>query len=747
MEWINWRKDLIASVVVFLVAIPLCLGIALASDAPPFAGIVTGIIGGIVVGAISGSRVSVSGPAAGMIAVVLASISVLGSYENFLLALLLAGLLQIVIGAFRAGFIADYIPSNVIKGLLAAIGILIIIKQLPLALGYMIDSSEVSQNLKVAQETFHIEPLLHLLTHISVAAMLISGSSLIILMLWSRLPKKISETLPAAMVAVLFAVLLNQTFVLLAPGFALSDSHLVNIPVNESFHSIVMHFQHPNFSSWQNINIYIYAAMIAAVASLETLLNLEAAEKMDPHHRYSSRNRELIAQGVGNMASGMIGGLPITSVIIRSAVNIQSQASSKGSTILHGTWLLFSLLFIPQLLNKIPIASLAAILIFTGYKLASIDVFKKMYRQDFAHFFPFVVTIVGIVFTNLLLGVLIGLTASFFFILRQNSKNRLFKINEKHASGDALRLMLPQQLTFLSKAAVIRTLDEIKPNTKVILDANQTTYIDQDILNIIEEFKSAQSVEKKIQLNLEGFKSIYRMADQINFVNVTTSSVQAKLTPAQVLSILHEGNQRFMQNTPIHKNFSEQISNTIAAQHPIAVVLSCIDSRVPIEFIFDTNLGDVFVIRIAGNVVNQDILGSLEFACHVAGAKLILVLGHEHCGAIQAACNNVTLGHLTQLLEKIKPAINQQAQSFAAAENKSSYVSKVTACNVALVKQYLYQNSDILQPMIDDQKIALVGAMYDIGSGMVHFENNAFYNPTHVSDARVSAYQTVSRTL
>lgn len=723
MNWNHIKQDLSASIVVFLVAIPLCLGIALASGAPLYSGIIAGIIGGILVGTLSQSRVSVSGPAAGMIAVVIAATATIGSFHGFLLALMLAGILQIAIGALRAGFLADYVPSNVIQGLLAAIGILIIIKQLPLAFGVTSDTSVVLHSIKSAQQDFSFAPLLHLIHHISLAASIISILSLAVLIFWEKINLSLCKKIPAAVVVVVGAVALNHLFASSAPSFALTDSHLVNIPVNKNIFEVFAQLPHPKFSDYLNPNIYLYAGIIAIVASLETLLNLEAAEKLDPHHRFCSRNNELVAQGIGNTISGLLGGLPITSVIVRTSVNIQTQNHSKASTIIHGGLLLIALLLIPSWLNQIPLAALASILIATGYKLTRLSLFKKMYKEGRAYFTAFIVTVTAIVFTNLLVGVLIGLAVGLFFILRMNSQNSFLHIKEKHTSGEVLRIKLPQHVTFLNKAAMVNALESIPKHSRVIIDVNNTDFIDKDILEVMKEFSTYQAGEKNISLNFVGLQSGYRIKHTSDFIVATTFDVQEKLTPKEVVAFLKEGNQRFVNNTPIHKDFKRQISITSEAQHPIAVVLSCMDSRVPVENIFDLNLGDVFVIRIAGNIINSDILASIEFGCKIAGAKLIMVLGHKRCGAVTAACDEVKLEHLTQLLEKIRPAISRAdielKNERITTRNKIDHVACV---NVQLVQQQLYAQSKTLREQLSSSKIGLVGGMYDVATGEVTFE-------------------------
>ena len=720
------QKDFLSSFVVFLVAIPLCLGIALASNASLFAGIITGCIGGIVVGLLSASNVSVSGPAAGMVAVVLSTVSALGSYELFLLALLIAGLVQVIAGLFRIGFIANYVPTNVIKGLLAAIGILIIIKQIPLAIGYFAPNGHTIEALKSAEEGVDIHYTLSFFSHISLSAFSITLISLLILYTWDKFPYRFFKTIPAAFAVVLFGIIMNIFYREFIPQLALQSFHLVNIPAIQSVSAFVAQFKYPDFSGLQHLPVYLYAIMIATIGSLEALLNFEAIEKIDKRHRYYSRNRELFAQGIGNMVSGMIGGLPITSVIVRSSVNIQAGAKTRWSTVFHGVLLLLSLTFMSSWLNAIPTASLAAILMYTGYKLANYALFKEMYAQGSRYFIPFLITLVAIVVTNLLMGILIGLAVSIFFILWHSSKKSFSIVQEHHPAGEILRLILPQQLTFLDRGSIIDGLNGLKPHSKVIIDASNTDYIDEDIMSIIEEYKGMLHKEKDILFNFEGFQAHYDIADTKHFIQATTYDVQNNLTPTQVLALLYEGNQRFVNNTPIHSNYKQQVAATSQSQHPIAVILSCIDSRVPVEIIFNLTLGDVFVIRIAGNIANIDILASIEFACDIAGAKLIVVLGHQRCGAIQAACKNVQIGHIGSLVDKIKPAIEEalrtQDASLETCLEDPAFIEAVTWHNVHHTKTWLEANSPIIRTLIAEEKVGLIGAYYNITNGQVVFD-------------------------
>ncbi|MCW8409976.1 SulP family inorganic anion transporter [Legionella sp. PATHC035] len=721
-----FKFDFVAAIVVFLVAIPLCLGIALASGAPLFSGILSGIIGGVVVGCLSGSHVSVSGPAAGMAAVVVAAIAHIGDFNSFLVALVLAGVLQVIIGSLRAGFVADYVPSNVVQGLLCAIGILLIIKQLPLAFTLSADFNELKTHLLETTEEITLSPILALYHHLNSGAMLITVLSLSTLIYFDLTKNKILKEIPAPILVVILGVLLNEFFIWTDSSLVQNSPQLVNIPHTNDFHELLSKLEYPNWSALANPQVYLYAIIIAIVASLETLLNLKAGEKLDKKRLHPSTSRELVAQGVGNLTAGLIGGIPITSVIVRTSINIQAGSTSKISTILHGFFILFAVMLIPGTLNKIPLSSLAAILIYTGYKLNKPSIYRNIFAQGSDRFIPFIVTVVCIIVFNLLTGILIGLAVSLFYILKSNSQARINILKEIHPTGEINRLVLPQQMTFLNKAALVAELDSIPRESQLIIDARYTQYIDKEISELLKEFKEEQALNKKIALNMIGFKEHYKIHNYIDFINVTTYDVQSHLSPAQVLNILYEGNQRFLNDNLIHRSNQLDIKHTAKAQHPIAIVLGCIDSRVPVETIFDVSFGDIFCVRVAGNVVNNDVLASIEYACNVVGVKLIIVLGHTRCGAIQSACDGVEKGHITELLDKIKPAIDAENETETNRHSKNTtFVNNVTDLNVANTIQKIYERSSILHQMIEKNDIAMVGAVYNVQTGKVHYNNYA----------------------
>ena len=716
----NLKCDFPAGVAVFLITVPLSLGIALASGAPLFSGLITGIIGGLVVAPLSGSALGISGTAAGLSLIVLPAIQNMG-FSAFLLAALFAGILQIIMGLVKAGVIAYYIPSSVSSGMLCGVGIIIVLKQIPHAVGYDLDY-EGDFSFFQTDNYSSFSELFHMFGNVHPGAMLIALVSLLIILLW-ELPflaqKRFVQLLPAPLVAVLISVLLNEIFTANLPAIVLNELHLVSIPVVENLSTLMQQLHFPDFSERANPQIYIVGFTLALVASLETLLSVEAVDKLDPHKRITPSNQELIAQGVGNICSALLGGLPMTQVIVRSSLNVQAKAKTKSASIINGGLLLVTVLFMPQMLNKIPLASLAAILIVVGYKLATQETFKTIYRSGWNQFLPFSATVLGLIFTNILFGILIGLIIALFAILLENYKSSsYFKAMQ---IGNKTIIRLSEHVSFLNRANLQETLQALPAHSEVVIDATRSTFIDYDIYEIIQNFK-AESHHKHIKIileNMRGFGSL----PPIEAVRSHTYDSQKALTPDQILELLKEGNERFVNNLKSNRNLLEQVNDTSDGQFPIAIILSCMDSRTSVELIFDLGLGDVFSARIAGNIVNDDILGSMEFACKLAGSKLIVVLGHTHCGAIKGAVNNAQLDHLTGLLEKIKPAIDCVKQDLAHDSyiDKDTMIQKVANKNVQLIVNRIREQSNIIAAMEQAGEIAVVGGMYDIETGIVNF--------------------------
>lgn len=488
----NLKYDGPASLVVFFVALPLCLGIALASDAPIFSGLIAGIVGGTIVGALSGSKAGVSGPAAGLTAVVVSAIASLGSFDAFLLALVIAGAMQMLFGALKAGIVAYYFPSSVIKGMLSGIGIIIVLKQIPHAFGY---DADYEGDLTFSQADGHntISELFYMFDYITPGSIIISVASLGILLLWEAVLSKkgkIFSLIQGPLVVVAFGIIYEVITRMYFPGFALESEHLVTVPEPKGFGDFISQFTLPDFSQIGNSEIYFVAATIAVVASIETLLCVEATDKIDPKKRITPTNRELFAQGAGNMVSGLIGGLPVTQVIVRSSANIQSGANTKMSTILHGFLLLISIVTVPHILNLIPFASLASILLIVGYKLSKPSLFKSMFQLGWSQFIPFVATILGVVLTDLLTGIGLGLVIGIIVILKNNFKNSHFMHLSAEQNGKRkIKMTLAEEVSFLNKGAILNELNKIPSGSELTIDTSESESIDYDVKEIIENFK------------------------------------------------------------------------------------------------------------------------------------------------------------------------------------------------------------------------------------------------------------------
>ncbi|MDQ1087490.1 SulP family inorganic anion transporter [Siphonobacter sp. SORGH_AS_1065] len=501
--------DIRGGVVSFLVAVPLCLGIALASGVPLFAGIIAGIVGGLVVGSFSKSALSISGPEAGLIIVVLSAMDSLGTFSTFLLATCLAGIIQILLGYARAGIISNFFPSSVIKGMLAAIGIILIFKQIPLLVGYDGDHAEAFtlfqpdgiNILKQCQWAF---------AHINATAILIALISMGIFFIWEFiLPRKQASLskIPPALIVVATAVLINTFFQLFYPAWALKDNHLVQLPVPADFSGFLKLFTLPDFSQINNPRVYTAAISIALVASLEALLSIEATDELDPLSRKTPSNQELKAQGIGNLVSGLMGGMPLTSVIVRSSISLNAGARTKRAALIHGFMLLVCVITLPNLLNEIPWAALASILFITGYRLARIELFRSQYEAGLVRFLPFITTVGAILLTDLIAGIAIGMLMSLFFIIRETyvkaHQTYTYEMNGK----ESIRIRLGDYVSFLNKASISALLDQIPNGTRVEIDYTQTSYIDSDVQDILQRFETSAQARNiyliRLDTNLE----------------------------------------------------------------------------------------------------------------------------------------------------------------------------------------------------------------------------------------------------
>ncbi len=489
LEGNHLKADLAAGLVVFLVALPLCLGIALASGAPLLAGLVAGIVGGIVVGFLSGSDVSVSGPAAGLTVIVATAAAHLG-YPAFLSAVVIAGVMQLLFGMMRLGAVADYVPTSVIKGMLAAIGIVIFLKQVPHALGRDLDFESDMSFMEPDGKENTLSAIVKALLSASGAAVIVAGLSLAILLTWDKYVVKrvkVLKFVPAPLVVVIVGTLTNEVLRVVTGTMFLKgeDGHLVSLPILASPGDVFDQLVRPSFAAFKDKQVYLSAATLAVVASLESLLSLEAAGKLDPYKRFASPNRELVAQGIGNIVSGFLGGLPVTSVVVRTSANVYAGGKTRYSAIIHACFLAIAVLFLGRFLNHVPLAALAAILLQIGVKLAPVSLFKKMWNEGYESFVPFIVTILAIVFTDLLKGVIIGLCFGIFFVIRANSHSAMTVVSQ----DNYYLLRFNKDITFVHKAELKEKLAAIPDQSSLTVDATRAFYVDRDTFDVLDDFQ------------------------------------------------------------------------------------------------------------------------------------------------------------------------------------------------------------------------------------------------------------------
>lgn len=497
------NKDIPAGLVVFFVALPLCLGISLASGAPLFSGVITGIVGGVLVAWLSGSQLSVSGPAAGLTVIVLNGIESLGSYQAFLLAVVIAGILQLVLGFIKAGVIGLYFPSSVIRGMLAAIGLILILKQIPHFLGADEDFFGEMQFFQPDGRTTFSE-LGYAFANIQLGALIIGIISLAILLAWDKpffKNNKILKLVPGALIAILMAIGINLLFINFFPELSVTTSHLVNLPIINGFEGLKNELTFLSLEPLTNPTLYVVAFTIAIVASLETLLSVEATDKLDPHKRRTPNNRELKAQGIGNIVAGLLGGLPMTAVIVRSSTNVAAGGQTKVSAFVHGIFLVLAVFLLAGFMNQIPLSALAAVLLVVGYKLTKPVLYKSQFKLGLDQFIPFIVTVLAILFTDLLIGICVGLVVGVFYILKANYKSPYFYHKEEHLDKEVIRIRLSENVSFLNKASIVLTLEHMPKNSHVIIDGENSEYIDYDVIEAINNFKNTAH-ERNIQVEL-----------------------------------------------------------------------------------------------------------------------------------------------------------------------------------------------------------------------------------------------------
>ncbi len=729
-------SDLLAGTVTFLVAVPLCLVIAMASGAEPVTGLITGIFAGLLVGSISGTQVMISGPAAGLTTVVAMEIAALGSFEALLLAVIVAGVIQIIMGLMRGGFIKSFVPTSVVRGLLSAIGIILILKQIPHLFGHDTDyEGEMSFVQPDKENTF--SEIIRIAGDLHVGAMTVGIISLGLIYIWLRWKPLRSSGIPAPLAVVLFGFLADYLFSLFGSPWAIGATHRVQVPIIESFSQVSTILKLPDFGQIGNPEIYSAGLTIALVASLQALLTTDAVDRLDRRKRTTPANRELVAQGFGNIVAGFAGGLPMTCEIVRSSVNIDAGAETKRAAIFHGVLLVTAVLVFPQILNMIPLSCLAAILIATGLRLASPKVIGEMWQGGRYQFVPYVVTTLAIVFTDPLYGIIIGLIVSITFILWSNLKRPMRVSIEHHLAGDVTRIELASQVSFLNRSNLRMKLDAMPSGQHVLIDASGAVYIDPDILDTVREYRDVIGPSRGLHVSTRGFRGRYNIPDNIQYLDFVSQALQEKVTPQQVLKYLLDGNERFRTGKLLKRDLGREVSATAEGQHPVAAILYDIDSRAPAESIFDVGLGEVFSVRVAGNVATDAVLGSLEFACGVAGAKVLIVLGHTRCAAvgaaIDAACHPQSevapeCPHLQPLVRSITRVVDPTTCHRLLTGDMTKQVESKDAVarrNVEQTVRDILIRSPSLNQLVQEEKIVIVGMLYDVKNGEVSLLNCA----------------------
>ncbi|EQA38258.1 inorganic anion transporter, SulP family [Leptospira inadai serovar Lyme str. 10] len=713
-----FRKNILfdapAGLAVFLVAIPLCLGIAHASGAPLFSGIISGLIGGIIVGSLSGSSFSVSGPTASLTGIVLSGLSDLGNFETFLLSLLIAGAIQIILGIFRSGKLAAYFPSAVVTGMLVAIGVILIIKQLPHLMGYDIeefgveefdltrqDINETYQDSHEPSEKNTFTVLLHSFLNFRSNVFVIGFLSLVAYVIWE---KKIAEKfrfLPASLIAIGTGVFLNLCLEGFNPVFALGKDHLVQIPILKNPSDVLDQFTYPNFSAWRNPSVWSLGLTIALAASVESLLSIEILDRLDTEGRKTPMSRELLAQGVGNFVCGLIGGIPLASVIVRGSVNITSGAKSKVSVILQGVLIALSVLLVPTLMNRIPLASLAAILVVTGIKLARPKIFRTMLSRGISQWLPFLGTVIATLFSDLLIGTFCGIVLSLVFVLYEDHRTAVIRI-EDH--GKFRRIVLGENLGFFHKARILEILEQQPAGITLEIDGSRTLHIDQDVSELIHEFRN-KAASRNISVILGGIPNMNN--------DIRELKEEMDRSYRRLLDNNQEWVKERMDQDPAF------FSKLAEGQTPQILFIGCSDSRVPIDVITKTDPGMIFTTRNIANIVSVDdisLFSVVQYAIEVLNIKHIIVCGHYECGGVKAALMGRSTGLIDNWITHIKDIYLKHRHELDALGEKERE-RKLIELNVAEQVINLYKTSLVQSALKKYGFPRIHGWVYDLSTG------------------------------
>ncbi|MCA1761614.1 MAG: bifunctional SulP family inorganic anion transporter/carbonic anhydrase [Cryomorphaceae bacterium] len=710
-------KDIPASIVVFLVALPLCLGIALASGAPLASGLIAGVVGGLVVGYISKSGTSVSGPAASVSAIALSAIVSLGSYDLFLVSVCLSGLMQIALGKLNAGLIADYMPTSIIKGLLAGIGVILIISQFPYAIGLDIPEEGFIMDHSTNQLAKFSEVIPRVLDAFSPGAIFISVISLAVIIFWNKSPLKNLKWFPSSLFVVILGVILNLIFQFFIPSLHLSGSALVEIPSIDKLNEF---FILPDYRGLLNFEVWTVAVTIAVVASIATLLNIEATDNLDPYKRKTPPNRELVAQGIGNTISGLVGGLPVTSVIVRSSVNINAGAETKLSTILHGLLLIASVLFLSTVINLIPLASLAVILIVTGYKLTSLQIIRKLYKKGWDQFIPFVITVVGIVTLDLLIGILIGTGVAVFFLLKGNYHNPFFIENMKSLQGQIRRIELSNEVSFLNKASIKNMLWNTPNDSNLVIDATYSSFIDKDVLEIIEDFRDTFAVEHGINVRVVGLKDAYKTGSAEDFLNSGEQPFFREIdTPENALDALIEGNKRYSVGDLLSRRQSNRKIVNGQTKPAFAAIAACVDLRESIHILFDAEVGQLVTVKSLGNSIGSELIQNLEAAVKTQKIKIIVFLGHSGNSIIRSAVADKNGDGVDLKLDIHKKLPGKKSLEALSATEKWNLINEITQENVRKSATEILKKSKYLRSEVEKGNMGIATGFLDRETGEI----------------------------
>ncbi len=710
-------KDVIASLPVFFLAVPLCLGIAHACGLPLMAGLMSGIIGGLVVGAISSSRVGVAAPSAGLVAVILASMHDLNSFPLFLISVMVAGLIQMGLGAMQAGFLVRFVPNSVMKGMLCAIGLILILKEIPHFVGYDIEEfglvdfflNPESLSAQYPQvgitEGFNTFTLIgHSLSFFHLGSLLVALASLTTMIVWSKTPLRKLRFIPPALATLVVGVGTSLILKWIGGDVVLDGKHLVNLPGIASFGEFTSFFSTPDWSGLLHLKTYKVALMLAIVLSIESLLTVEVLDRMDPQRHRTSMNRELFAQGIGNLFAGAVGALPMTSNLPRGTVNLNSGAQTNRAAIFQGLWILISVAFFSSMMNLIPIACLSVILIVTGWRLIDFKLFKDFYRRGYYQFIPFMITIFGILFVDLLVGIVLGMVSAFLFILRTSYYDSAFQIVRM---GRVHRIFLGEDVSFLLKAKLLYELRQIPNDSLVEIDGSKSIHIDVEILEVIQSFKEEAKL-KNIQVVTGGIKALSEKQPEVY-----------EEMNKEYQTLIENNKEWVKEKTNEDPEFFNKLSK---GQSPQFLFIGCSDSRVPLETITKSNPGDMFIHRNIANIVNLsdvNFLSVLQYSVEVLNVRHIIVCGHYQCGGVKAALSHKSLGLIDNWILNVKNSVKDHELVLEKIEDPEAREQKAIELHVISQVMNLHKNQIVQAARAKYGFPDIHGWVYDIKTGLV----------------------------